>query len=296
MNNKLESSEAVYAKLFAENTEQINNINLTEIQLKDMIVETDLFTMALQKMLGKQTELIYIYQSKGGKIIEAYRINNIEDIIKIQKGHANQLQGRLTATKKQLSSPDIEYISKEKYSIGVDQATKLDMIWHEVIRRYNKYKYKDNAHLVLWDMMSKPKWHGMWLYQRGDLAEAYAEFVLKRKDSPFSGNVNNPPETDIEIFMKAVENVDATFGGLQGDIEYYDKNGNLISAAVKSLNATPQSSIQTLKLAKELLESNFDEVKFLQEYAQKIKKDGRNTIQKFTVNEVRSVMQGMINK
>ena len=134
--------------------------------------------------------------------------------------------------------------------------------------------------------MSRPKWHGMWLYQRGDLAEAYASFVLARHDTPFIGNVNNPPETDIEVFMQAVEKVDAAFGGLQGDIEYYDKDGNLISAAIKSLKASPQSAIETIKLAEQFLQSSMDENKFLQQY---------NTIESFTVNEVKDLFKNIGN-
>lgn len=295
--NQLKNQEnSSLAQLYAQNTEQINQIHLTEIELEEVIKETDLFTMALQSFLGKQTEIVYIYQSKGGKVIQAYKINNIEDIIKIQKGHGGQLEAKLTATKRNLNTNNsIQYIGKEKYSIGLDQAGKLDSVWQAIIQRYNKYKYKGNAHLVLWDMMSRPKWHGMWLYQRGDLAEAYASFVLARHDAPFIGNVDNPPETDIEIFMQAVEKVDAAFGGLQGDIEYYDKDGNLISAAIKSLKASPQSAIETIKLAEQFLQSSMDENKFLQQYASKWKRQGRNTIESFTVNEVKDLFKNIGN-
>lgn len=292
MNKGIEGSSS----LFVQNTDDIKAIRLTEIQLTNLIKETDLFTIALQSFLGKQTQIIYIYQSAGGKIIEAYRINNIQDIIKIQKGHAGQLQAKLKATKTMLqNSKNIQYINKERYSIGLDQAKKLDTVWSQVIRRYNKYKYKDNAHLVLWNMMSRPKWHGMWLYQRGDLAQAYANFVLKRDGTPFVGNVNNPPETDIETFMTAVQDVDSAFGGLQGDIEYYDKDGKLISAAIKSLSASPQSAIQTLKLAQQLLQAEMDEKKFLQQYAKKWERQGRNTIQNFTVQEVKYLFKNIGN-
>lgn len=295
--NQLKNQEnSSLAQLYAQNTEQINQIHLTKIELEEVIKETDLFTMALQSFLGKQTEIVYIYQSKGGKVIQAYKINNIEDIIKIQKGHGGQLEAKLTATKRNLNTNNnIQYIGKEKYSIGLKQAEKLDSVWQAIIQRYNKYKYKGNAHLVLWDMMSRPKWHGMWLYQRGDLAEAYASFVLARHDTPFIGNVNKPPETDIEIFMQAVEKVDAAFGGLQGDIEYYDKDGNLISAAIKSLKASPQSAIETIKLAEQFLQSSMDENKFLQQYASKWERQGRNTIESFTVNEVKDLFKNIGN-
>ena len=293
LRKKIENEQLALSQQYADNTERINAIHLTESKLREAELATLRFTAQLQLFLKQEIDIIYIYQSKNGKVIRPYRITNYQDILKIQKGHGGQLQSRLRASKKILDN-NAEYIGKEKYSIGLDQANKLDNVWEEVIKRYNNYVYNRKDHLVLWNMMARPKWHGMWLYERGDLAEAYANFVFARKNSYFVGNVNRPPETDIEVFMNALTQVDATFGGLEGDIEYRDKDGHLISAAIKSLKASPQSMIQTIKLAKQLLETSLDEEKFLRQYKKKEEKESQHIIEQFTGQEIRDTFNSAI--
>ena len=275
---------------YAKNTNQINNIDIRNI-LKQATILTDEFTIEIQSFLNKEMELIYIYQNAAGDAVQAYKINNIADIISLQRDK-DIINVRLTASKQHLNEIG-SLIKNEEYSIGEEQAKKLDKVFHEVISRYNKYRYNRKS-LILWNMKSRPKWHGMFLTNRGDLAQAYANFVLAKTGNIFQGNVNNPPEKDIEIFMQAVESVDAAFGGLQGDIEYI-KNGMYKSAAIKSLKASPQSITETIILAKSILTTQMDEKQFLEKYKKKWERSGRNKIERFSQTRMKQILKDQFN-
>ncbi len=254
---------------------------LDDKQLKNLIFQayqqTDLFSIAIQSLMSKSAEIYFVHQSRTGKVVQVYKINKLEDILKYQKSNS-RIQARISPAKKSLD--DLKgRIPKEEYAVGAEGAKKLDIIYQTIISRYNKYRYKRRS-LILWDMQTVPKWHGMWLSQKGDLAQSYAYFVLKGKQ--LSGNIPpTTPETGIENFMKVVQQVDAAFGGLQGDIQWIDSNGTKHSAAIKSNRATPQAIKETIILAKEFIQTDMDQTSFLKKYKDKWKRNGRNTIQEF---------------
>lgn len=254
---------------------------LDDQQLKNLIFQayqqTDLFSVAVQSLMSKSAEIYFVHQSKTAKVVQVYKINKLEDILKYQKSNS-RIQARISPTKKSLEELKGR-IPKEQYSVGAEGAKKLDTVYQTIISRYNKYRYKGRS-LVLWDMQTNPKWHGMWLSQKGDLAQSYAYFVLKGKQ--LSGNTPpTVPETGIENFMKIVQQVDASFGGLQGDIQWIDLDGIKHSAAIKSNKATPQAIRETIILAKQLIQTSLDQTSFLKKYKDKWKRKGRNTIQEF---------------
>lgn len=254
---------------------------LDDQQFKNLIFQayqqTDLFSIAVQSLMSKSAEIYFVHQSRTGKVVQVYKINKLEDILKYQKSNS-RIQARISPTKKSLEELGGR-IPKEQYSVGAEDAKKLDIIYQTIISRYNKYRYNRRS-LILWDMQTNPKWHGMWLSQKGDLAESYAYFVLKGKKI-FGNTPPAVPETGIEGFMKIVQQVDASFGGLQGDIQWVDSNGIKHSAAIKSNKATPQAIRETIILAKQLIQTQLDQTSFLRKYKDKWKRNGRNTIQEF---------------
>lgn len=276
---------------YAENANKIKDSDILEIQ-KEIIVLTDLFTLQIQQALGKNLSLVYVYQSKQANVVEVYEIKKIQDILKIRATSKGSLEVRLHATKKELSEV-AEKIPREIFSIGQGQAKLLDITYKEIIRRYNTYrnteKYKS---LILWNMKSRPKWHGMFLSQKGDLTEAYMNFVVKENLGQFSGNVNNPPETDIETFMKIVEGVDAVFGGIQGDISWEQEK---MQIAVKTLSAQPQGILQTIQMAKDLLTGQID-INNFNNYKKKWERQGRNKILEMTEKQVKKTLKEQIGK
>ena len=276
----LGKEDSLYAQEYAKTKQDINiSFNFKNIY-QDLIAITDIYTAEVQRTLNKNYQIIYVYQSKAANKIQVYKINDIEDLIKIRKTSSEGIETRLTATKTKLDSLENALIKKEEYTIGLEQSVLLDEVYKEVIRRYN---IKKKPHLVLWNVgtSSEHMWHMMKLYQKGDLAEAYAGFVLNHYGSPFLGNVNNPPETDIENFMLEVEKVDATFGGVQGDISNEKNNTEY---AIKTLQAAPQGIMQTIQMAQDIIQGNFDKENF-EKYKEQMKKKGRNTIQTMTIGE-----------
>ena len=276
---------------YAENTNKIKDSDILEIQ-KEIIILTDLFTLQIQRALGKNLSLVYVYQSKQANVVEVYEVKKIQDILKIRATSKGGLEAKLKATKKELNEI-AEKIPREIFSIGQKQAKLLDITYKEIIRRYNTYrntkKYKS---LILWNMKTRPKWHGMFLSQKGDLAEAYMNFVVKENLGQFSGNVNNPPETDIETFMKIVEGVDAVFGGIQGDISWEQEK---MQIAVKTLSASPQGILQTIQMAKDLLTGQID-INNFNDYKKKWERQGRNKILEMTEKQVKRTLKEQIEK
>ena len=276
---------------YAESTNKLNDNDIINIQ-KEMIILTDLFTVQIQRALGKNMSLIYVYQSKQANVVEVYEVKKIEDILKIRATHSGGLETRLNATKKKLNET-AEKIPKELFAIGEQQANLLDITYKEIIRRYNTYRNtQKQKSLVLWNMKSRPKWHGMFLYQRGDLTQAYVNFAVGKDMSSFQGNINNPPETDIEQFMQVVEGVDAVFGGIQGDISLEKEK---MEIAVKTLSAEPQGIIQTIQMAKDLLTGQID-INNFNDYKKKWERQGRNTILKMTENQLKETLKEQIGK
>ena len=82
---KNKSEEKNLAQHLEQINEQIRNIILTQTLLKNGVIQTAIFTQKMQEILGKTTELIYVYQSSSGQDVRLYKISNIQDIIKIQK-------------------------------------------------------------------------------------------------------------------------------------------------------------------------------------------------------------------
>ena len=276
---------------YAENTNKIKDSDILEIQ-KEIIVLTDLFTLQIQRALGKNLSLVYVYQSKQANVVEVYEVKKIQDILKIRATSKGSLEVRLRATKKELNNV-AEKIPREIFSIGQEQAKLLDITYKEIIRRYNTYRNTEKYRsLILWNMKSRPKWHGMFLSQKGDLTEAYMNFVVKENLGQFFGNVNNPPETDIETFMKIVEGVDAVFGGIQGDISWEQEK---MQIAVKTLSAQPQGILQTIQMAKDLLTGQIN-VNNFNNYAKKWKRNGRNTINEFTEKQAKIALEELFSK
>lgn len=263
-----------------------NQITQTDIEFlsKELIILSDNFTTEIQRALGKNVKIIYLYQNSTGEVVEAYEINKIEDLLKIEH-NKDFIAVKLTATKKFLEENE-KLLSKEQYGIGESQASLLNTTYQTVIHRYNKYRYNYKS-LILWNMKSRPKWHGMWLSQRGDLSQAYVNFVVRRNMPSFLGNANNPPETDIQLFMQVVQGVDATFGGVQGDIEDEEQN---LSVAVKSLKASPQGIFDTIQMAKDLLTGQIN-IENFQQYKKTWEKTGRNTIIKVTQKETQQLLK-----
>lgn len=270
---------------------------------RELIKITDDFTKKIFKELGKELQLIYVYQSKQANVMQVYKIKDIEILLKdgVKKDSSGGITSRLTATKQVLKSnaSAIEEVAKKDYEGGIQQAKELDNMYKEIIYRYNTYRYdykeKGKVSLVLWNMQSAApsKWHGMFLFQKGDLAQAYTNLAMNRKVYfKLKGNTNDPPEIDIENFMKLVEQVDATFGGVQADIENEETK---LALAVKTLSASPQGILGTLKLAQDLLTENIT-IENFEEYKKKWKRQGRNTISDFLGDTIQDVLKSQFNQ
>lgn len=287
---RLGKEDDFYAQEYAKIKQDISTSFNFKNVYQDLIAITDIYTAMIQKTLNKNYQIIYVYQSRAANVVQVYKINDIEDLIKIRKTSSGGIEQRLTATKTKLEELDTR-LKKEEYTIGLEQAILLDKTYKEIIRRYNIRK---DPHLILWNIgtPSNHMWHMMKLYQKGDLGEAYAGFALNHYGSPFVGNINNPPETDIENFMLQVEKVDATFGGVQGDI-YNEKNNT--EYAVKTLQAAPQGIMQTIQMAQDIIQGNFNKENF-EKYKEQMKKKGRNTIQVMTIGEVEMGLKEVYQK
>ena len=278
--NQLKSNEndTKLATALEEANEKIKEIILGDEMLKRGVIETHKFTAFLHDKLGKTLQMVYVHESEDGTEVAMYKINNIQDIISIQKGKAGTLEARLKLTAEKIAN--LEQASKkiQKIPINKEQAKNLDKTYSAIIERYNKYHYQGSLHIILWEMVpNKPKWHGLKRYQRGTLTQAYSDAVLNRRFQNFEGNAYTERESDIEFFATLVEKATGTFGALQSDVEYDN-----MSIAIKSGQASPQGIILTKKLAQAILNlpENIDEIKFLQVMRRYFQVDEKKLIEK----------------
>ena len=282
--------DSFYAQEYANAViERNNNLNFKEIYQK-IIILTDNFTRKVQNTISnKKYEIAYVYQSRAGNVVEIYKINKVEDLIKLRKTSSGGIEQRLSASKKHLQQLGKVAVKRQDYTIGLQQAKLLDIVYKQVIQRYNKKKGMPK--LILWNVGSSsfPSWHKMFLYQKGDLAQTYANFALTKYNTSFIGNVNNPPQTDIELFMLEVQTVDATFGGVQTDI--FNKITNT-GYAVKTLQAAPQGVMKTIDMAKDFMTGEWNPNNF-KEYQEKMKKDGRNIIEEITIKQAETLLSNL---
>lgn len=154
------------------------------------------------------------------------------------------------ALEKYAASIDSE-IQKIDNNRGMEDKSRLDAAYREVLRRFNKYKLKTPKNnvvsVVLWKKYQQ--WMKMLPSSRGDISEAYEEYYLTDLD----GYMGNDLEENIDIFMSFVTNVDNARGRLLGDISKNNQDGTITEFAIKSAGASVETLDQIIDMAQSVI-------------------------------------------
>ena len=83
-----------YVREYAKIKQDINTSFNFKNVYQDLIAITDIYTAMIQKTLNKNYQIIYVYQSRAANKIQVYKINDIEDLIKIRKTSSGGIEQR----------------------------------------------------------------------------------------------------------------------------------------------------------------------------------------------------------
>ena len=228
-------------------------------KIKELYSEAFKFQEVLNKTLGQEIQMIYVYEKNG--VPELYKIKS-EDILSFKMTSKHKIAGSYSLNQKQLQDANLlQKISLDNAELNFD-LDNLNLTYKTVLERYRAIKSSTlKKYLVIWEY-PEHQWKVQTVGSEGDLNETYANIIILNQPNPtFQGGTLNKY---IDDFMEKVAQVDSISGLLQGDIS---KNG--IEYGIKSKGAqtlglpqiydlanqivmTPNFSIEELKAKKEL--------------------------------------------
>lgn len=242
------------------NREELNNM-LRSNEVEKLYRAAFKFHEELNAILGQEVHTVILLTGENGEPLLFDM--SLEDIFnqKIlsyeETSKTSKLTARFRTSAKQLQEVGFQALKRD--DLGDDlNVNNLNATYIEVIRRYDNYK-----RLVMWLFPRNPRtWNKMKVSARGDIAEAYAMFFLKKAEYNFMGG----EEQNIHYFMiDGVGEVDNISGLLQGDV-----TSGKYEYAIKSADASYMSVVQMLPLANKILTGSLSSLTDLQHYKEKL--------------------------
>jgi hypothetical protein len=202
----------------------------------------------INKILGQEVRTVIVLEDNEGNPLvfpltkEEIFNNSILSFEETSK--TARLTARFRTNVQQMRNAGISAMQRDNFNdnLNIDN---LNQSYKTILYRYDTYKQ-----LVLWLYPNNPKtWNKSKVSARGDIAEAYAMFFLKKAQYDFQ---SNNLEENIHYFMTlGVANVDNVSGLLQGDI-----TDGQFEYAIKSADASYMSILQMIKLAQDIVNKN----------------------------------------
>lgn len=264
LSNELKGQEVdkLYQAAFAfheEINEELGQEVITVIVLPDSNGEPILFKLTKEEIFDNKI-LSYEETSKSARLAARFKTNA-----------------------EKMRQAGIQAINRDDLNIEDNlNLLNLNQTYKTVLYRYDTYNQ-----IVMW-LYPRKQWNWSKVSARGDIAEAYSMFFLKKAEYDFkSTNL----EENIDYFMRlGVQEVDNVSGLLQGDI-----SSGQYEYAIKSADASYMSIMQMIPLAESILtKPNFN----LRDYKEKLKKRKqkmRNPIYNSLENTVSTSLQEVIN-
>jgi len=242
------------------NREELNNM-LRGQEVENLYRAAFKFHEDINAILGQEVHTVILLTGAEGEPLlfdmSLEDIFNQKILTYEETSKTSKLNARFRTSAKQLQEAGFQALERD--NLGDDlNVNNLNATYMEVIRRYNNYKS-----LVMWLFPSNPRtWNKMKVSARGDIAEAYAMFFLKKAQYNFMGE----EEKNIHYFMvDGVGEVDNVSGLLQGDV-----TSGKYEYAIKSADASYMSIVQMLPLANKILSGNISTLTDLEHYKEKL--------------------------
>ena len=264
------------------NREELQN-ELKNQEIEKLYKAAFTFHDEINKILGQEVRTIIILEdNEGNPLLFSLTKDDIfnNNILSFEEtSKTARLTARFRTNAQQMRNAGISAIQRDEFNdnLNIDN---LNQSYKNIINRYDTYKQ-----LVLWLYPTNPKtWNKSKVSARGDIAEAYAMFFLKKAQYNFqSSNL----EENIHYFMTlGVANVDNVSGLLQGDV-----SDGKYEYAIKSANASYMSILQMITLAQDIINKN----KYSLSDLQKKKEDLAKQKQKIR-NPISQVLEKELNE
>lgn len=282
LRNEIRSKLGVTGRFISEyetdeyrlNREEIKN-DLKNKEIENFYQAAFTFHEEINAILGKNIQTIIVLEDEKQNPI-VYSVSQ-EDLFKnemISFGETSKtarLNARFNVSVEQMKKAGLAALQRDNFNDNLD-IENLNEAYKNIIYRYDKYK-----RLVMWIYPNNPKtWNKSKITSKGDIAEAYAMFFLKKAQYNFN---SKNKEENIHYFMTlGVSKVDNVSGLLQGDVstEKYDY-------AIKSAGASYMSVIQIVALAEKIIKKNYSisNLKEEKDKLEKKKQKSRNKIESF---------------
>lgn len=280
-----EYETAEYRKFREELTNELRNQ-----EVEKLYEAAFTFHEEINNCLGQEVQTVILLQDNNG---EPFLFNVSKDQIfnnKILNYEETSKTAKLTARFKvsinQMRQAGIEALNRDDLNINDNlNISNLNIAYKSILYRYDTYK-----RLVLW-LFPNNVWNKSRVSARGDIAEAYSMFFLKKAEYDFQ---SSNKEENINYFMVlGVQNVDNVSGLLQGDV-----SDGKYEYAIKSADASYMSIQQMIPLAQKIVNNDKYTLVDLQKYKEALAKKKakiRNPIEKYLENSVNESIQEIIN-
>lgn len=257
---------------------------LADNRLKQLYNASFIFQEKLNEALGQTIKTIFVFEGKNGP--ELREISS-KDLIYFDYDKNGNLIARYKNLTKELQKQFGRLNEDLKFNEeNTAKAQGLKNTYQEVVKRFNIARKECKWNVVLWKITNE--WEGYSVSSRGDIKEAYANFVI----------INNLTPTfleDMEINVKnyiveGVAKVDATSGMLEGDIS---KGG--VEYAIKSVGATTLGLSQLKEIADQIIlgRGTFGKQK-LEKIKENLKKDSQ--LRNKAINQVQSNIDELVKQ
>jgi len=247
------------------------------------------FHEELNSVLGQEVQTVILLQDKEGNPflfnVSKDQIFNNNFLNYEETSKTSKLTARFKVSINQMRQAGIEAINRDDLNINDNLNLKnLNTAYKSILYRYDTYKQ-----LVMW-LFPNDVWNKSKISARGDIAEAYSMFFLKKAEYDFQ-SANN--EENINYFMVlGVQEVDNVSGLLQGDI-----SSGKYEYAIKSADASYMSVQQMIPLAQKILNNDKYSIIDLQKYKEKLankKAKLRNPIEQILISQATEPIQEII--
>lgn len=256
---------------YKKNKEELSN-SLRNVEVEKVYQAAFEYHEELNKILGQKVVTVFLLPNKEGNpelfAISKEEIFNNKILNYEETSKTARLSARFKITANQLKNAGINAINRDDLNINDKlNVQKLNTTYKTVLDRFDKYK-----RLVLQFFPHGQK-HSK-VSARGDIAEAYSMFFLKKAEYDFQSNNR---EENVNYFMVlGVAEVDNVSGLLQGDV-----SDGQYEYAIKSADASQMSIQQMIPLAEEIIRNesySLNDLKAQKEKLAKKKSRVRNQI------------------
>lgn len=245
----------------------------------------------LNKALGKEVITVILLPDEQGNPIlfnsSQSDIFNNHLLSYEETSKSSRLTARFKVNADKMRQAGIQAINRDDLNIDDNlNISNLNETYKTVLYRYDTYKQ-----LVMW-LFPSNKWNWSKVSARGDIAEAYSMFFLKKAEYDFQ---SSNKEENINYFMVlGVQEVDNVSGLLQGDI-----SSGQYEYAIKSADASYMSIQQMIPLAEKIVNNTNYSLLDLEKYKEKLakrKQKTRNPIHNSLEEQVTKPLEEIINQ